>query len=384
MLTLRYRSIFLPVILGFFFLVAFAGTTALLPMQNVDAERILEFIQTQGYRSQWSGYTATAWLFSHLPGFLIQPAVLFIGGSSLIIFIWPLRTRTLLILASFITIAPIFLILTRPIKDTFVILLTMAVLFLLKSQLRPLLKVFAISLIYVFYGYLFRRYYYLIALSFFVIFIFSSGGLRVKLLLALSGLAIFIAIPDNIFMQLQGTRDLNNVLRIGTDAPGSRTIFLNPLPPTDAFNFLVNYVVAAFRLSFSFAFNLGPRELFLTFNVAIYFFLIWKGMRSDKSDARLAAHLVMAHISVLWIFDPDLGSHLRHLSSVFLYLLPIMQMLERQPQYVLQIDVQKVNAVSAQAEDGMPSESSRGNANRHDGPQNRTSAVGLSVRPKKS
>lgn len=334
MLTLRNRSIFLPVILGFFFFVAFADTMALMPTQNIDADRVLEFIQTQGYRSKWSGYTATAWLFSHLPGFLIQPAVLFIGGSALILFIWPLRTRTQLILASFITIAPIFLILTRPIKDTFVILLTIAVLFLLKARIKPLLKVIAISLIYVFYAYFIRQYYYLIALSFFGIFIFSTGGLRVKLLLALVGMAIFIAIPDNIFMELQGTRDWMNFRRIGSGAPGSRTAFMNLLPPTDALNFLVNYVAAAFRFSFSFVFSLGFRELLLTLNVAIYIFLIWRGMRSDRDDARLAAYLVMAHISVLWIFDPDLGTHLRHLSSVFLYFGPIMQMLERQPQYV--------------------------------------------------
>lgn len=328
MLTLRHRSIFLPVIFGFFFFVAFADTTALLPTQNFDAAHVLELIQTQGYRSDWTGYTATAWLFSHLPGFLIQTVVLLIGASALILFIWPLRTRTQLILASFITIAPIFLILTRPLKDTFVILLTIAVVFLLKARLRPAIKVALVTLIYVFYGYFIRQYYYLIALSFLVILVYASSGLRGKLLVALAGLAFFMAVPDSVFLELQGARDLMNYRRFGSGAPGSRTAFFNILPPTDAFNFLVNYVSAAFRLSLSFVFSLGFRELFLTLNVATYMFLIWRGVRSDRDDARLAAYLVMAHISVLWIFDPDLGTHLRHLSTVFLYLLPLLEILD--------------------------------------------------------
>jgi hypothetical protein len=322
--ALRWGSLALPVILCLFLLISFVDVSWLLPAQNIDTYRILRFIKEQEYMFVWNSYTATAYLFSFIPYYLLPAAVFLVGVVALSLFIWPLVSRTQIILASFLTIAPILLILTRPVKDTVVILLTIWVLYLIRSRMGLVAKIAMIILIYSLYAYFVRQYYFLNAFAFLLVWIFINCDRKTKALMILFGIGVFFAIPGNIFMELQGVRDLHNMYRIGSGEAGHRTAFVNALPPTDAINFIVNYLVAAFRLNFSFLFYPGIRELFLTLNVLIYLFLIRLGINSDNVTVRLAAALLTAHILVLWIFEPDLGSYLRHLSSLFLYLTPII------------------------------------------------------------
>jgi len=320
----RRRTLTLLIILSFFLLVIFVGTSGILPAQNIDSGHIMNYLETQEYLYVWNSYTATSYLFSLVPYNLLYPIVIIIGGGALTLFIRPLRSRTQVLLASFITIAPVLLILTRPVKDTIVILLSIAILFLIRSRVATVFKICIIMALYLLYAHFVRQYFYLCAIVFLVIWIFINSRRKVKVVMLFVGVSIFFAIPGNIFTELQGSRDIYNFYRIGSGEIGSRTAFCNFLPPTNGFNFLVNYVVAAIRLNFSFLFYPGIRELFLTLNVIIYAFLINRGMNAENVVVRLAATLLLAHISVLWLFEPDLGSYLRHLSSIFLYLTPIM------------------------------------------------------------
>jgi hypothetical protein len=105
---------------------------------------------------------------------------------------------------------------------------------------------------------------------------------------------------------------------------GSRTVFYNLLPSDNIFNFIINYFYAIFRLNFAFILSPKPQELFLALNLGVYFFLTLIGIRAADARVRLPTLLFVAHFGVMMLFEPDLGSYLRHTSSVLLYLVPAL------------------------------------------------------------
>ena len=61
-----------------------------------------------------------------------------------------------------------------------------------------------------------------------------------------------------------------------------------------------------------------------------YVLLMIRGLRSGNSRVSWPAALFCAHMLVLNIFEPDLGSYLRHLSTALLFLAPSLAMWDRQ------------------------------------------------------
>ncbi len=323
-MKLRYRWVFIPAILAIFFLIALTDAIkALVPTHGRDADTVLGLIESVEYGEDLTGYQMTAWLFALLPASMIYTFVYSVGVVAILVFLWPLRTRLHLALASFILIAPIMLILTQPLKDTFLVLLAIFVMSVISTKRPRFVKIIAVVLLYSIYGFAMRQYYLLIAMTFLALLLFIESDLRVRCLMILGMVFFFIALPDSVYFDLQGSRDTFNHIRVGSGV-GARTIFFNPVPPDNFLSFLVNYMYAAFRLSFSILFDFGIRGLFLTLNVFLYWFLIGYGYRIGQPEGRIAAHLLVAHNLVLWLFEPDLGSYARHLVSVFLYLRPII------------------------------------------------------------
>src|SRR5690606_18697377 len=118
--------------------------------------------------------------------------------------------------------------------------------------------------------------------------------------------------PSDVFWQLQSPRDMINQTRVFDTVEGVRTAFFNPYSPTNAVNFVLNYAYAVVRLNLAPLFDFGVRSLYLAAYVGLCVFLVTYGLRSRREEVRLPALLFMAHFLVLAIFEPDLGSYLRH------------------------------------------------------------------------
>jgi hypothetical protein len=110
---------------------------------------------------------------------------------------------------------------------------------------------------------------------------------------------------------------------------GARTSFYNLVSPTTFVRFVIDYVYAAGRLHLAPLLTPGIKE----FAMEVFLVLsIWPALRRvryqesspiNRSAAFLAC-LVLAHVGVSILFEPDLGSYMRHLSSVALFSMALM------------------------------------------------------------
>ena len=135
--------------------------------------------------------------------------------------------------------------------------------------------------------------------------------------------------PPWLFEVLQGPRDAVNLVRMATMTVGTQSAFMNPLPPDSLGNFLVNYGYAFARLNLPVLFQVRMQEVFLLSVVLVTFTLILYGLRHGGPKERACALLVLAHALTLNLFEPDLGSYLRHLTSATIYLAPVLSLLDR-------------------------------------------------------
>lgn len=313
---------------AFFLLIYIIGPDFILPSQTRDAQTVADMATNLDDISNGAGgYYYTSLLLSYLPSggeewLVLSTAILFIS-----IIFSKIKTLPAAALASFLCVTPILMFLFAYMKDTFTPLLTAICLLVLSSH-RPLIfRMFLVLIFYAAYGIYFRQYYLVIAGAFLLLMIFQISNWYARLVLALLALSVFMLLPDAYFYEIGNARDFVNRGR-WFDATGNRTTFFNLVPPTNSINFVINYAYAIVRLNFPWLFSFGVKELFLTLNIAIYAFLINLGLKSPNERTRLPTILFFSHILVLHIFEPDLGSYLRHASSALLYLLPTLVLID--------------------------------------------------------
>lgn len=221
------------------------------------------------------------------------------------------------------------LCLMRPQKEVYVILLTCLALGAIYRWHGARAVLVTIGL-YIAYALLLgRSYYLLITAAFVVVTLLQRSSRQVRWLSLVAILAFGFLIPTNILEPLQAARDALNLYRVlDSTEPGNRTAFMNPVEGVGWIPFLMNYLYAAARLSFPIFFSTAPQELFLTLVSVSWFWLVWRGFRSRDEVARRAAALIVSHMAILWLFEPDLGSYLRHLTSMLVYLLPLLHLVD--------------------------------------------------------
>jgi hypothetical protein len=196
----------------------------------------------------------------------------------------------------------------------------LAVSAILRRTDRKLLCYAAVIATYGIYGLFIRDYYLVILAAFLALSLMSAlNGMEVLALVALAAAACFV-LPRDVFWNLQSPRDQLNLMRFGIEDAGDRTAFLNAVPPLSAAAFLVNYVSAAAVLNFPFLFFGSPQDLAPTAYVACIFGLMFSANRRPSARKSFAARLVLAHMLTLWVAEPDVGSYMRHLASVFVYI----------------------------------------------------------------
>ena len=104
----------------------------------------------------------------------------------------------------------------------------------------------------------------------------------------------------------------------GIDTAGHRTVFLNPLPVDGLVNFSINYLYAAIRLNAPVFFAPSFKDLFLTIYAWALIYALYRYRKPATLTGFCARALVISHLLVLLVFEPDHGTYLRHLSSVSL------------------------------------------------------------------
>ena len=323
------RILLVPVVVGVFAVFCFADLRFISPTIAADSSVMLDelWLMTKGAEAS-SSYYYSALIFQSLPEGLLLPAVALVGIAHILI-LYGRNSHPVTLLLCTVLLLPALLFFARPAKETLLSPVTFLVLGLLCLRLNGLLRVLAVAACYLFYAYFMREYFVVILAAFagLMILLPLSWGLRLALLAG--ALAALSLAPSELFQLLQGPRDAVNLLRMATSVVGVQSAFNNPLPPDGLGNFLLNYGYAFARLNLPVLFQLRMQEVFLLSVVLATFTLIAFGLRRGGPKERACALLVLAHALTLNLFEPDLGSYLRHLTSATIYLAPVLSLLDR-------------------------------------------------------
>ncbi|MBZ5789574.1 hypothetical protein K8353_05570 [Burkholderia contaminans] len=203
-------------------------------------------------------------------------------------------------------------------KDTLVVLI--AIVLARVAQRRPALVAIAAAVVlYGAYAAIVRSYFVLILGVALAVLLFRRGSWRRRTLLMLAAPLVLVLLPNDAYYLLLHPRDMAaDYLAYGSPY-GARTSFHNPVAPTSFFAFCVDYLYATLRLNLPVLFSPGPKEIAMQVFVWIALASVWRRTPGDGQLARdVLASLVIGHVAVSMLFEPDLGSYTRHLSSVSL------------------------------------------------------------------
>lgn len=210
-------------------------------------------------------------------------------------------------------------------KDTIVVMMSLLIVWLAHGK-RPWLATAAALVAYVAYALLVRSYFLLIVAAACGLFVFRKVQLRWKIALLLVVLTGLFLLPATVYLALLHPRDMAVDYLVYQSPFGARTSFYNPFPPDSFFAFSIDYLYATARLNLALLFSPGVKELALQLFVYV---AVWPALRRSadtdgRSTRETLACLVLGHVCVSMLFEPDLGSYIRHLSSVALFSMTLL------------------------------------------------------------
>ncbi len=322
------RVLLIPITLGVFGLFCVIDLSFLSATIAADSNMILDELWFATRGPEAGAHYATALVFHAIPRSLLIPAVFAIGAVCVLL-IYGRNVHPGTLLLCVLLLLPVLLFLSRPSKEVVLSPLTFLVLSLFCLRIGGLGRVLAVSACYLAYAYLVREYFVIITAVFAGLMLLAHLPWRWGLVLCLLGLVGLSFAPPWLFEVLQGPRDLINLLRVGISSVGTNSAFMNPLPPDSLPNFIYNYGYALIRLNLPVFFEVRPQEILLLVVALTTFGLVGFGVRFGGAKERACALLVLAHALTLTLFEPDLGSYLRHLTSATIYLAPVLALLDR-------------------------------------------------------
>jgi hypothetical protein len=228
------------------------------------------------------------------------------------------------LLMNMVLIAPcVFFNLFVASKDTLVVLISV-VLVLIARRWSVVHVALAAAVLYLGYALTVRIYFVMILAVAAGAWIFRSASLRLKTFLVLAGVAGLYLLPDAAYYVLLHPRDMAVDYLVAGSPYGARTGFYNLLEPTSFAAFCADYFYAILRLNVPVLFSPEPKEFVMLIFVWIAIGAVF-GRKSglaagiDTRAMDVLASLVIGHMAVSMLFEPDLGSYTRHLSSVALF-----------------------------------------------------------------
>jgi hypothetical protein len=208
-------------------------------------------------------------------------------------------------------------------KDTLVVLMSIVLVLIGRRGSVRNVIVAAVAL-YAGYALTVRIYFALILAIAVGAWIFRRSSLRLKTVLILTVVTGLYMLPDAAYYMLLHPRDMAVDYLVSGSPHGARTGFYNLLEPNSFAAFCVDYVYAILKLNVPVLFHPGPKECLM-----LVFVWIAVGAVFGRKPGRLQgtgagavdvlASLVIGHMAVSMLFEPDLGSYTRHLSSVALF-----------------------------------------------------------------
>ncbi|MGZ2748865.1 hypothetical protein [Burkholderia stagnalis] len=203
-------------------------------------------------------------------------------------------------------------------KDTLVVLIAIALAGVAQRRSTFVTVVAAVAL-YGAYASVVRGYFGLILAIALAALLFRQGSLRRRTLMLLAAPLAILLLPNDVYYLLQHPRDMAaDYLAYGSPF-GARTSFNNPAVPDSFAAFCMNYLYAVARLNLPVLFSPGPKEIAMQVFVWIALAAVWRRVPGNANPARdVLAAIVIGHVAVSMLFEPDLGSYTRHLSSVAL------------------------------------------------------------------
>ncbi|WP_421760977.1 hypothetical protein [Devosia sp.] len=321
--------------LSFFVVVVLVGPAALVATAENDNQTI-ERLASGAIEGGGNNYALMAMIYANTTTWMRTLIVLFVGSAYLILLFSQVRSLASAAAAQMISIPATILGLSVFQKDlTSFALVTACYLVTMRAR-QPLVGVLVLLLLYAGYGFGFRSYYLIIALVFSGLALTFLFGWLTRIYVTLAVVAALAIVPNEIWTAFQQARDVVNVGRVGSNALGANTAFFNLLQPNGLETFVPNYLYAIIRLNFSWLTNLRAQEIALAAISLLFAVLAGRGWVMGTRQ-RLLVLLFAAHVLTQLIFEPDLGSYLRHMTTAALYLSPGLWVASlRYPQQVLQ------------------------------------------------
>lgn len=217
-----------------------------------------------------------------------------------------------------------------PGKELLVVLISILVLIFVRYIKNKYLPLILIIILYMFYGYYIRLYYILILMVFFFIFLLLNLK-KTKYKVLFTFFLIFIIalfLPKEIYPLLFAQRDLSNEFAVSIGSI-NRTAFNNLYIPTNFIEAIINYIYISSIIFFPIIYFYSIKEIFLTIiNYFIIKYLLMIRTIKTTYKTNILYALFYSHLFVLIIFEPDLGSYLRHITSCSLYLVGYMYLIK--------------------------------------------------------
>jgi len=320
MVTRAVRSRIAAFVASAVYLAAFLVRDALLPeFVFRDAEKIQAQVEGSDLYAGTS-FDAIGKFYSLLGG-MANTVVAAIGVMFICTMLGYARRTREILLACFLIVPCAFFNLFVASKDTVVVLISILIVWAVARLPRRIALITAIAC-YALYALLVRSYFALIILAGAVIWIVVHARFGWKLAVGVGSVAVISALPPSAYELLMGPRDRAVDYLLLSSPFGARTAFYNLVAPDSFHGFVVDYAYAFVRLNFAPVFSLGGKEVLMQLFILAALWPAVRALRWSRVSSPMMtglASLLLGHIAVSVLFEPDLGSYLRHLSSVALF-----------------------------------------------------------------
>ncbi|MCJ8142881.1 hypothetical protein MKI84_08130 [Ancylobacter sp. A5.8] len=318
-IIIRYSLVVIVAMVLLYFAIVFGLRGAFSDTAGSDSSTVKQLAESGSFEDAGS-YAMTAFIYSITPPFLRHPFIYATGVAYIIFALRTANDRYSLAIVSFLLIMPMLTAIGTFQKDLLLVWFTLPVAYIFRSNATLLRSIIFYIIIYSLYAYYFRKYFFLIMFITFIFYVFFAYNYKFKMMAVFVAIAVLLLVPTDVLYQLQIPRDRANFVRLIEGVRGVRTAFLNPYPIDSLWHFMLNYLNAFWMLDFSLiSRGFSIREAFLTLNVVVYIFAMWRGLIDKDPKIKFLGAMIAGHFFLIHVFEPDSGSYLRHLSASLLY-----------------------------------------------------------------
>lgn len=214
-----------------------------------------------------------------------------------------------------------------PSKEFITILWIFIVAFMLKLQIGLLWKIIITTALFIFFGWFYREYFILVPLLAVGVYFFSFIKVKNKVLFNIIvglGIVSFMSLSHGIIKGefiTQGFRNKLNTQRLALEDQSAATMILSPVEPDtfhgEVFGIVYGFVSVNLPVT-GLRFLLKPQVIIfvvwqvLLFCVLLYFYSNALKNKKDFKHELWVFHLLFAYFIIQGIFEPDLGSAVKH------------------------------------------------------------------------